>query len=190
MSRARAQPRGDPGDVREPDDEDAGDWDEPGDVGRPVTQKSGPGLEALKLAVHRPEEVADRLHAVLFSDPLQRDAFNALVHHDDLHDAIASGSPEVAGLLRRVTVEEPLVGDPAFGDPVDLVVGVLLREAVRLELSEVEKASRGLGESWQAGAAVTAQVRHWLDELEDPGSVRGAVDRLVAWLMEREPKEG
>ena len=142
------------------------------------------------MAVHRPEEVADRLHAVLFSDPLQRDAFNALVHHDDLHDAIASASPEVAGLLRRVTVEEPLAGDPAFGDPVDLVVGVLLREAVRLELSEVEKASRGLGESWQAGAAVTAQVRHWLDELEDPASVRSAVDRLVAWLMEREPKEG
>ena len=110
--------------------------------------------------------------------------------HDDLHDAIASASPEVAGLLRRVTVEEPLVGDPEFGDPVDLVVGVLLREAVRRALSEVEKASRGLGESWQAGAAVTAQVRHWLAELDDPGSVRAAADRLVAWLMEREPKEG
>ena len=59
--------RGDPGDVREPDDDDASDWDEPVDVGRSVTQKDGPGLEALKLAVHRPEEVADRLHAVLFS---------------------------------------------------------------------------------------------------------------------------
>jgi hypothetical protein len=81
------------------------------------------------------------------------------------------------------------MGDPDFGDPVDLVVGVLLREAVRRELSEVEKASRGLGESWQAGAAVTAQVRRWLAELEDPGSVRAAADRLVAWLMEREPKE-
>jgi DNA primase len=186
----RYQPHGDPGDVREPDDYDTGDWEEPFDAARPVAQKSGPGLEALKLAVHRPEEVADRLQPVLFSDPLQRDAFNALVHHDDLHDAIASASPEVAGLLRRVTVEEPLPGDPTFGDPVDLVVSVLLREAVRRELSEVEKASRGLGESWQAGAAVTAQVRHWLDELEDPGSVRGAVDRLVAWLMQREPKEG
>jgi hypothetical protein len=89
-----------------------------------------------------------------------------------------------------VTVEEPLVGDPDFGDPVDLVVGVLLREAVRRELSEVEKSSRSLGESWQAGAAVTAQVRRWLAELEDPASVRAAADRLVAWLMEREPKQG
>ena len=185
----RHQPRSDPGDVREPDDyDDVSDWEEPVDVVQP--QKAGPGLEALKLAVHRPEEVADRLQPVLFTDPLQREAFTALVQHDDLHDAIASASPEVAGLLRRVTVEEPLIGDPAFGDPVDLVVGVLLREDVRRELSEVEKASRGLGESWQAGAALTAQVRHWLDELEDPGSVRGAVDRLVAWLMEREPKEG
>jgi hypothetical protein len=69
-------------------------------------------------------------------------------------------------------------------------VRVLLSEAVRRELLEVEKASRGLGESWQAGAAVTAQVRHWLDELEDPGTVRAAAERLVAWLMEREPKKG
>jgi DNA primase len=175
----------DPGELRDPDDGD--EWDD-GVVRFPV-QKDGPGLEALKLAVHRPEEVADRLQPVLFVDALQRDAFTALVEHDDLHDAIATASPEVAGLLRRITVEEPLMGDPDFGDPVDLVVGVLLREAVRRELSEVEKASRGLGESWQAGAAVTAQVRRWLAELEDPGSVRAAADRLVAWLMEREPKE-
>ena len=56
-----------PGDVREPDD-DASDWDEPVTSGVPVTQKDGPGLEALKLAVHRPEEVADRLQA----GPLRR----------------------------------------------------------------------------------------------------------------------
>jgi DNA primase len=180
----------DPGEVRDPDDGDLSEWDAVAEPRYHAVQKAGPGLEALKFAVHRPEEVADRLQAVLFVDPLQREAFTALVEHDDLHDAIAAAPPEVAGLLRRITVEEPLIGDPAFGDPVDLVVGVLLREAVRRALSEVEKASRGLGESWQAGAAVTAQVRHWLDELDDPGSVRSAADRLVAWLMEREPKEG
>jgi DNA primase len=181
---------GDPGELRDPDDGDAGDWDDGAGAAHALVPKAGPGLEALKLAVHRPEEVADRLQPVLFVDALQRAAFTALVQHDDLYGAIASASPEVAGLLRRVTVEEPLVGDPEFGDPVDLVVRVLLREAVRRALSEVEKASRGLEESWQAGAAVTAQVRHWLDELEDPASARTAADRLVAWLMEREPKEG
>jgi DNA primase len=190
VRRTRNEPvhHADPGEVRDPDDGDISDWDGAVDVVRP--QKAGPGLEALKLAVHRPEEVADRLQPILFIDPLQRDAFVALLEHDNLHDAITSSSPDVAGLLRRITVEEPLSGDPAFGDPVDLVVGVLLREAVRRALSEVEKSSRGLGESWQAGAAMTAQVRHWLHELEDPASVRAAADRLVAWLMEREPKEG
>ncbi len=186
----RAAQYGDPGDLRDPDDGDAMEWDDGVERFAATAQKDGPGLEALKLAVHRPEEVADRLQPVLFVDALQRDAFVALVEHDDLHEAIAMASPDVAALLRRVTVEEPLKGDADFGDPVDLVVAVLLREAVRRELSEVEKASRGLGESWQAGAAVTAQVRRWLAELEDPGSVRAAADRLVAWLMEREPKEG
>jgi DNA primase len=190
VKRARTSPDTDPHDVREPDDGYLNDWDD-GPGGSPaVVQKAGPGLEALKLAVHRPEEVADRLQSVLFIDPLQRDAFTALIEHDDLHDAITSASPEVAGLLRRITVEEPMVGDPDFGDPIDLVIRVLLREAVRRALTQVEQASRGLGESWQDGAAVTAQVRHWLAELEDPASVRAAADRLVAWLMEREPKEG
>jgi DNA primase len=183
----------DPGEFRDPDDGYQNDYDDEGNSNassRVRVQKAGPGLEALKLAVHRPEEVADRLQTVLFTDPLQRDAFLALIEHDDLHEAITSASPEVAGLLRRITVEEPLVGDPDFGDPVDLVVRVLLHEAVRRALTELEKASRGLGESWQDGAATTAQVRLWLAELDDPTSVRAAADRLVAWLMEREPKEG
>jgi DNA primase len=188
VRRTRNEPVHDHGDVRDPDDGDMGYWDDAVDVARP--QRAGPGLEALKLAVHRPADVADRLRPVLFVDPLQRDAFTALLQHDNLHDAITSASPDVAGLLRRLTVEEPLAGDPTFGDPVDLVVKVLLQDAVRRALLEVAQSSRGLGESWQEGAAQAAQVRHWLDELEDPGAVRGAADRLVAWLMEREPKEG
>jgi hypothetical protein len=154
-----------------------------------VTQRAGPGLEALKLAVHRPNDVAGRLQPVLFVDALQRDAFTALVEHDDVHDAIAAAPPGVGGLLRRVTVEEPLIGDPALGDPVDSVMAVLVREAVRRALSEIEKESRGLDASWQAGAAETAQVRHWLAELDDQASGRAAADRLVAWLVEREKKE-
>ena len=144
-------------------------------VARRQSQRAGPGLEALKLAVHRPEDVADRLQPVLFVDPLQREAFVALLEHDDLHGAIEAAPPDVALLLRRVTVEEPLAGDPEMGDPVDLVVMVLLREAVRRALSDVEKEARGLDASWQAGAAETAQVRLWLAELGDPetGAQRG-----------------
>ncbi len=147
--------------------------------------RPGPGLEALKLAVHRPDDVVDRVHAALFGDPLQRQAFVALLEHDSAHEAVESASPEVASLLRRVIVEEPMAGDPELGDPVDSVVTVLLRGAVRRVLAEVEMESRTGGDSWQSRAAETAQVRLWLDQLGDLAAGRDAADRLVAWLVGR-----
>ena len=103
-----------------------------------------------------------------------------------MHDAVESAPADVASVLRRVIVEEPLVGDPDLGDPVDSVVSVLLREAARRALADVEAESRVDGsESWQSTVAETAQVRRWLDALGDEGG-RDAADRLVAWLSERE----
>ncbi len=171
------------------DDDDPGPYDEEfqDQPRRSAPQRSGPGLEALKLAVHHPEKVGDRLQAVLFVDQLQREAFTALLEHEDVQGAIASAETDVAALLRRMTVEEPLFGDPEIGDPVDSVVTVLIREAVRRALSELAISARELDASWQSGAAETVQVRRWLEELEDPTSGRDSADRLVAWLTEREP---
>ncbi len=152
----------------------------------PVPLRPGPGIEALKFAVHRPEDVADRIHPVLFTDPRQRAAYVALLEHDNVHDAVESAPADVASVLRRVIVEEPLVGDPDLGDPVDSVVSVLVREAARRALADVEAESRVDGsESWQSTVAETARVRRWLDALGDEGG-RDAADRLVAWLSERE----
>ena len=53
-----------------------------------------PGLEALRLAVHRPERVAERLEAVLFPDELQRAAFEALTGSEDLHEAVEAAEDE------------------------------------------------------------------------------------------------
>jgi DNA primase len=151
--------------------------------------RPGPGLEALKLAVHRPEDVADRVHAVLFADPVQRQAFVALLENDSVHEAVESASPEVASLLRRVIVEEPRSDDPELGRQVDSVVSVLLRTAAKRALADVEIGSRAGNDSWQASAAETVQVRHWLDELDESPSGRDAADRLVAWLVERDSEE-
>jgi DNA primase len=151
--------------------------------------RPGPGLEALKLAVHRPEDVADRVHAVLFADPVQRQAFVALLENDSVHEAVESASPEVASLLRRVIVEEPRSDDPELGRQVDSVVSVLLRTAAKRALADVEIGSRAGSDSWQASAAETVQVRHWLDELDESPSGRDAADRLVAWLVERDSEE-
>jgi hypothetical protein len=173
--------------------EDDGDFMAPdgGGSGSRLTAalRPGPGLEALKLAVHRPEDVVDRVHAVLFTDRLQQQAFVALLENDSVHEAVETASPEVASLLRRVIVEEPMAGDPELGDPVDSVVVVMLRDAAKRALGDVAIASRVTDESWQARAAETVQVQLWLDELGESGSGRDAADRLVAWLIQREPEE-
>jgi len=173
--------------------EDDGEHAAPEENGRvaavSAALRPGPGLEALKLAVHRPEDVADRVHAVLFADPVQRQAFVALLENDSVHEAVESASPEVASLLRRVIVEEPRSDDPELGRQVDSVVSVLLRTAAKRALADVEIGSRAGSDSWQASAAETVQVRHWLDELDESPSGRDAADRLVAWLVERDSEE-
>ena len=171
--------------------EDDGDRFVPADDGADAALaaalRPGPGLEALKLAVHRPEDVADRVHAVLFADPVQREAFVSLLENDSVHQAVESASPEVASLLRRVIVEEPMAGDPELGDPVDSVVTVLLRGAARRAMADIEIESRAGGDdAWQSRAAETVQVRLWLRELEESPSGRDAADRLVAWLVQRD----
>jgi DNA primase len=168
--------------------DDGGPLD-PAGAGTALSFRPGPGLEALKLAVHRPDEVVERVHAVLFVDPVQRQAFVALEEHDSVHEAVEAAPPQVASLLRRVTVEEPVAGDPELGDPVHSVVSVLLREAVRRALADVGMESRAGGTSWQDRAAETAQVRLWLDQLDDPDAGRDGADRLVAWLVGRDAEE-
>ena len=160
------------------------------DVARPLTQKSGPGLEALKLAVHRPEEVAGRLHAVLFSDPLQRGAFDALVHHDDLHDAIdvciaRSGRAACAGSPSRSRWPET----PSSGIRLTWWSACSCARPFDCDCPRSRRplaagrilAGRCGGD--RASTSLAGRTRR-------SGSVRGAADRLVAWLMEREPKEG
>ncbi|HUC04544.1 MAG TPA: DNA primase, partial [Acidimicrobiales bacterium] len=182
-------PRDTPHPLREHPTEE---WDDVTSEALTAAQRAGPGLEALKLAVHHPEEVDERLQPVLFSNELQRDAFLALVEADDVQGAIAASAPAVGDLLRRVTVEEPRMGDPDLGDPVDAVVRGLLRDAVRRAVAEVQQRARGGDLDWQKGAAVAldvAQPLHWLAELDDPSAGRSASERLVAWLSDRERHE-
>ncbi len=101
-------------------------------------------------------------------------------------EAVETASPEVANVLRRVIVEEPLTGDPELGDPVDSVVAVLLHAAARRALTEIEIESRAGDASRDAE---TRQVRHWLEQLDDPAAGRDAADRLVGWLAGRDRGE-
>jgi DNA primase len=143
---------------------------------------SRPGLEALRLAVHRPERVAQRLEAVLFVDELQRAAFEALTGSDDLHEAVEAAEdhdPRVATLLRRLAVEEPAT------DADDVVV-TLVRNASRRALAVAEAQARLSPNTVGEIAPVIARVRHDLDELDDGDRCLAAADRLLAWLVGRD----
>lgn len=135
-----------------------------------------PGLEALRLAIHRPEEVADRLEAVLFRDDLQRAAFDLLAGADaqPLHQVIEEAPPEVRALLVRLTVEEPM------GRP-DEVVLQLVRDAARGELTVITAEAR----TSSVAVAEAGEVASWVQELDDPNTSVAATARLVAWLMVR-----
>ncbi|HXX89124.1 MAG TPA: DNA primase [Acidimicrobiales bacterium] len=153
----------------------------PGPTVRAGGEASRSGLEALRLAVHRPGTVADRLEPVLFDDPVQRAAFCALVDHDDLYEAVEEAErhdPEVSRLLRRVTVEEPA------GDADDVFV-ILVRNATRRALSDIEAQARIDPAGLRELAPVAATVRHDLEELDEPTRAVAAADRLLAWLVGR-----
>jgi DNA primase len=143
------------------------------------TQKAG--LEALRLAVHNRELMIQRLEPVLFSDPTQRTAYEVLLASGSLHEAIELAEErqaDVAGLLRRLAVEEPSAD-------VDGVVVQLVRFASRRALAEIDAQARLSPERFIELAALSSRVKRIVEELDDPGLVTAAADRLLAWLVER-----
>jgi DNA primase len=148
----------------------------------PVTV-SGPELEALRLAVHRPEDVASVLEAVLFEHPIARSAFDVLSSSSTLHDAIEAADPQTADLLQRLAVED------SEADVADVMVR-LVERAGRRALNDLQAQMRQAEPGAQADFAPTVA---WLKlALESLRSQDGAVnpaeataaarDGLVRWL--------
>lgn len=146
-------------------------------AGRVESARSG--LEALRLAVHQPEAVADRLDTVLFADPLQRAAYEALAGAQSLQEALEAAEiedPEVAQLLRRLVVEEPAA------DADDVIVQ-LVRIASRRALSDVQAQARLAPDDVASAAELIGTVRLDLEDLDVPEQAVAAADRLLAWLV-------
>ncbi len=150
----------------------------------PVVTLSGPEMEALRLAVHRRDEVVSRLDRLLFSNVLAATAFDLLRSVDDVHQAIGSADPQVAELLQRVAVDE------TDADADDVTIR-LVERAVQKELRELQAEMRQLPPPEQAPYAPTVT---WLklgleqmrdDDIAHRGAALEAEERLVAWLAER-----
>jgi len=149
--------------------------------GSRVGERHRAELEALRLAVHNPELVADRLEPVLFPDDTQRAAFEVLSASQSLHEAIESAaqlSEEVADLLHRLAVEEP------SADADDVVVQ-LVRFASRRALAEIDAQARISPGRFVQLATTSSRIKKEVEDLDDPGLCAEAADRLLAWLVER-----
>ena len=147
-----------------------------------ASEGSRPGLEALRLAVHDPDRISERLERVLFIEELQARAFDALAAADGVSNAIAlvePDDPEVATLLRRLAVEEPAV------DADDCVVQ-LVRAAARRSLVALQAEARLDPDLVARVAADAGQVARDLEIIGTSDAGLEAADRLLAWLHKRE----
>jgi hypothetical protein len=163
--------------------------DDPGVSSQPTpVAVSGPELEALRLAVHHPESVADRLELALFAHPLARACFEALSAASTLHEAIEAADPQAADLLQRLAVE-------ATEAEVDDVMCRVVERAGHRALRELEVQMRHAPPAEHAGfvPAVT-WLKLSLESLrpDDPADRPAALEaehRLVGWLVARDNSE-
>jgi DNA primase len=146
---------------------------------RPASTRQGrvsPELEALRLAVHRPEEVADRLDGMLFADEVHLAAFEALCGASTLDDAIQQARPDAAALLQRLAVEE------TEADPDDVLV-LLVAAAAQRSIAFLQAQARA-----SSTATEYADTIGWLkrttEQLWESQTSVGATDQLVAWLVQ------
>jgi hypothetical protein len=145
--------------------------------------------EALRLLVHRRDEILDRLRPVLFGSPRRRAAYELLVTAPDLHSALDiaaqqaidgdGASDAVRALLARLAVEEP------DGDP-DRVLIDLARYASNREIDALraDAAAAVKPEELRAIVDCIDWLRHRLEELDAPDTRTQAAGQLVAWLAD------
>jgi DNA primase len=147
-------------------------------------------VEVLRLAIHRPEEMAalvgqlETEHAdeVLFADDANLAAFRALAGAETLHDAIEQADPHGAALLRQLSVEEP-------DTDVDDVIARCVASRARPVLAELESTFRSSPELAQQLAGVVAWLKLTMEQLDEPRTRIDAIGRLVPWLASRVHRE-
>jgi len=153
----------------------------PGGVAPPRRSRVDPReLAALRVAIHEPALVSDRLHAPLFVDPVARAAFDALAAAETLHDAIdRAPTDDVRDLLERLAVEEPAWGEDPAAHATEVVVALIEAAAIRRHHDLVA-----------AGDMRASDVKRLLSDLAAARSAANwtianqSADQLLPWLAE------
>jgi DNA primase len=161
--------------------------------GRPAVDPmaDSPEMEALRLAVHQPGAMAERLallgsdrpEEVLFADEVHLAVFHALAGANTLHEAIEGADPAAAGLLQQLAVEDT-------DADVDEVICRLVSTASRAALEEIEAECRSSVEAARRQADVVGWLKLTTEQLDDRRTRIDAAGRLVPWLLERGEESG
>ena len=138
-----------------------------------------PEDEALQLAIHRPEEVASRLHATLFADPLHREAFKALSAEQTVAAASDRVSPQAAQLLHRLAVD---AGNAA----VDDVLARVGRLSATRAMNDLRRAAASASdpELREQCSLSVAWLKSQSELLEERTTRTEALADLLPWLIE------
>jgi len=151
-------------------------------------EADSPELQALRLALHQPAEMAalldqiggglalEAVEGLLFADDLHLAAFRALASASTLHEALASADAGAAELLRRLAVED------TQADPED-VVALLVRVAALRVLRELEVDARSSPERALELVSTLGWLKLGVEELDEPRTRIAAAGRLVPWLL-------
>ena len=143
-----------------------------------------PEDEAIRLAIHRPEEVEGMLTAALFEDPVRREAFAALEADGVVAAADRVGS-RAGNLLRRLAVES------ADADTDDVLAGLVRTVADRV-LKDLQRQARLASEpeARQGYATAIAWVKTQTEFLAERGTRQPAIAQLLPWLTQHADGRG
>ena len=149
-----------------------------GGVGTPgATDHLTPEIQALRLLVHRPEEIRAHLSPVLFEDHLNRMTLTVLATATDLHAARAGAEPEVADLMGRLAVQ-----DASEDEPVGVLTRLAYLAAQRAAMSlEAEARISGDLAAYQPSISY---LRTKVMKFREVAADGAEIEELVRWLID------
>ena len=144
----------------------------------PERTRLTPEDEAIRLMIHRPDEVAGQLAPALFGDPTRREAFEALESEGVMAAADRVGD-RAATLLRRLAVES------SDAETDDVVAGVVRLSADRVvrDLQHRARMADSIDDR-QSFATAIAWVKNQTEGLAERTTREAAVTQLLPWLIQ------
>lgn len=138
-----------------------------------------PEDEALRMVIHHPEEIIDRLHISLFGNSTRKEIFHALQESGSVLDASDRLSEPAAGLLRYLAVDPS--GLPASDVLAGLARLAVMRYTRELRYHTTHTTEKSLRREY---VSCIGWLKQQTELLTEPKTRDAALDVLMPWLVE------